>query len=76
MKVIWKRFYSSKSVGVKGCLYQLKVLINLTAVKSLPSKNVKPTEDFLLLILHCYIVAAAEQCQENLILANHYQKKL
>jgi len=42
-QVIWKRFYSSKLVAEKGTLYQLKVLINWTVVKSHPSKNVKPT---------------------------------
>ena len=63
--MIWKRFYSAKSVADKGTLYQLKVLINRTAVKSVPSKNMKPTEDFLLLILHSFVIAAAEQCQKN-----------
>ena len=63
--MIWERFYSAESVAEKGTLYQLKVLLNRTAVKALPSKNVKPTEDFLLLILHCYVVAAAEQCQDD-----------
>ena len=32
-QTIWKRFYSAKSVADKGTLYQLKVLINRTAVK-------------------------------------------
>ena len=65
LQVIWERFYSAKSVAEKGTLYQLKVLINRTAVRSLPSKNMKPTEDFLLLILHSYVIAAAEQCQQD-----------
>ena len=65
LQVIWERFYSAKSVAEKGTLYQLKVLINRTAVRSLPSKNLKPTEDFLLLILHSYVIAAAEQCQQD-----------
>ena len=54
----------------------MKVLINRTAVKSRPSKNVKPSEDFLLLILHCYIVAAAEQCQENSDTCQSLSKKI
>lgn len=68
IQTIWNRFYSAKSVADKGTLYQLKVLINRTAVKSVPSKNMKPiaTEDFLLLILHSYVIAAAEQCRESL----------
>ena len=65
-QTIWNRFYSAKSVADKGTLYQLKVLINRTAVKSVPSKNMKPTEDFLMLILHSYVIAAAEQCRESL----------
>ena len=46
-------------------MYQLKVLINRTAVRSVPSKNMKPTEDFLLLILHTYVIAAVEKCQQD-----------
>ena len=63
--MIWERFYSAKSVAEKGTLYQLKVLINRTAVRSVPSKNMKPTEDFLLLILHAYVIAATEKCQQD-----------
>ena len=47
----------------KGTLFQLKVLINRTAVRSMPSKNMKASEDFLMLILHAYTIIAAEQCQ-------------
>ena len=49
----------------KGTLFQLKVLINRTAVKSIPSQNMKATEDFLLLILHAYVIVAAEQCKRD-----------
>ena len=63
----------------KGTLFQLKVLINRTAVKSVPSKNMKASEDFLMLILHAYTIAAAEQCQTDtdtcLTLAKRVVKK-
>ena len=43
----------------KGTLYQLKNLVNHTAVPSDPEDGVKAAEDFLLLVLHAHIVAAA-----------------
>ena len=42
----------------KGTMYQLKNLIN-RSVPSDPSSNVKAAEDFLLLLVHAHIIAAA-----------------
>jgi len=51
---------SKKSAVEKGTLYQLKNLINRTAVPTEPDTNLKAAEDFLLVVLHAHIVAAAE----------------
>lgn len=60
LKVIWVLLISKKSAVEKGTLYQLKNLINRTAVPTEPDTNLKAAEDFLLVVLHAHIVAAAE----------------
>ena len=40
-------------------MFQLKNLINRTAVPSDPAHNMKAAEDFLLLVLHAHVVSAA-----------------
>lgn len=62
---MWKRLYSKKSSRDKGSLYQLRNLINRTAIKSDPSKNMKATEDFLMVVLHAYIVAGATKLMND-----------
>ena len=42
-------------------MYQLRNILNRTAVPSDPEKNMKAAEDFLLLLLHAHVVAAAHQ---------------
>ena len=49
--------FSKKSALEKGTMYQLKNLINRTAV---PTENLKAAEDFLLVVLHAHIVAASK----------------
>ena len=44
----------------KGTLYQLKNLLNRSAVPADPADNMKAAEDFLLVVLHSHIVAAAK----------------
>ena len=56
---MWTRLYTSKSSRDKGTLYQIRNLIHRTAIKNDPSKNMKATEDFLMVVLHGYIVAGA-----------------
>ena len=46
----------------KGTLCQLKHLIHRTSVKCDPKHQTKASEDFLLVVLHAYIVAAARVC--------------
>ena len=58
--MIWKRLFTKKSAAEKGTLYQLKNLLNRTAVPLDPSDNMKAAEDFLLVVLHSHIVAAAK----------------
>ena len=47
----------------KGTLCQLKHLIHRTSVKCDPEHQIKASEDFLHVVLHAYIVAAARVCQ-------------
>ena len=63
IQVIWKRLYNSTTATDKGSLYQLKNLINQTSVPSDPQNNMNAAEDFLLLVLHAHIVAAANILQ-------------
>jgi len=57
---MWILLFSKKSALEKGTLYQLKNLINRTAVPTEPDTNLKVAEDFFLVVLHAHIVAAAE----------------
>ena len=78
---MWVLLFSKKSALEKGTLYQLKNLINRTAVPTEPDTNLKAAEDFLLVVLHAHIVAAAEavMSQNNIAsvgeLANEVVKK-
>ena len=65
LQAMWKRLYTKKSSKDKGTLYQLRNLINRTAVKSDPSKCMKATEDFLMVVLHGYIVAGATKLMKD-----------
>ena len=62
---MWKRLYTKKSSRDKGSLYQLRNLIHRTALKNDPSKNMKATEDFLLVVLHGYIIAGATKLMKD-----------
>ena len=61
LKVIWSKLYSDKSSSDKGTLFQLKNVINRTAVPSDPKNIVQSTEDFLELVLVAHIMLAAEK---------------
>ena len=63
MQVIWKRLCKPVSAAEKGTMYQLKNLINQTSVPSDPQNNMNASEDFMLLVLHAHIVAAAKTLQ-------------
>ena len=52
--------YSGKSGRDKGTLFQLKQLINRTAVRADPSKDLKAVEDFFLLVWEAHVVASAK----------------
>lgn len=58
---MWKRFFDPESHD-KGTLNQMKHLIHWTAVGKNPKHNMKPTEDFLKVVLCAHVVAAAKQC--------------
>ena len=58
--MIWKRLFNKNSSAEKGTLYQLKNLLHHTAVALVPGDNMKAAEDFLEIVLHGHIVAAAE----------------
>ena len=44
----------------QGILSQIKTLLHRTAVPSDPSDNMKGTEDFLFMVLHAHVIAAAK----------------
>lgn len=56
-QVVWSRFFTEKSYD-RGTLNQLKHLVHRTAVGADPKHNMKPTEDFLHVVLCAHIVAA------------------
>jgi len=58
---MWQRLYSKKGARDRGTLFQLKNLLNRTAVKQDPSKAMKANEDFLTVVLFAYIIAAAKK---------------
>lgn len=60
---VFCRFFSSTTFD-KGTLSQLKHLIHRTAVGPNPKHNMKPTEDFLFLVLCAHAVVAAKCCKE------------
>ena len=59
-KVIWKHLFFKKSSSEKGTLYQLRNLLHRTGVPSDPGDNMKAAEDFLLVVLHSHVIAAAK----------------
>ena len=61
--MIWKRLYNKGSSLDKGTMHQIRNLINRTSVPLDPQNNMNAAEDFMLLLLHSHIVAAAETIQ-------------
>ena len=60
MQVVWNLLYNTKSANELGTMYQLRNKINRTSVTKHPEKNVKASEDFLALVLHAHVIAAAK----------------
>lgn len=65
IQVIWKRLFTKASSGEKGTLYQLRNMLHRTGVPLDPGDNMKSAEDFLMVILHSHIVAAAKVVLSN-----------
>ena len=59
IQIIWKRLYNTLSTTDHGTLQQLRDLINRRNVISEPGKDVNACEDFLLLVVKCYVICAA-----------------
>ena len=57
--MIWKRLFSKNSCTDRGTLFQLKQLLHRSSVPTDPGDNMKAAEDFLLVVPHSYILAAA-----------------
>ena len=64
VRVIWKQLFGKKS-GEKETLYQIQNLLHRTAVPLDPGDKLKAAEDFLLIVLHSHIVAAAKVVLSN-----------
>lgn len=65
LQVLWGRLYKLSSAAEKGTLYQLRNLIHRTNVPLDPEKNMNASEDFMLLVLHAHVVAAAKVVQKS-----------
>ncbi len=61
---MWSRLYTKGSLADRGTMYQLRNLLNRTNIPTNPEKNMKAVEDFLMLLLHSYVIAAAEKLLE------------
>ena len=61
MQVIWKWLYNTKAASEPGTLYHLRNRTNRTGVTVHPEKNVKASEDYLSLVLHGHVIAAAKE---------------
>ena len=64
--MIWDQLLSQQSSADKGTLWQLRNLINRTAVPLEPKANVKAAEDFLQVVLTGYVVVAARAILQTL----------
>ena len=60
LQVVFDRLFSTKSVSESGTLYKIRNLLHHIAVPIDPGKNMKAAEDFLILVLHAHVVAAAK----------------
>ncbi len=59
LQVVWKYFYSKKSTGEHGTLYQLRNLVNRSNVVVDPVKAFNACDDFLKLVVTCHILTAS-----------------
>ena len=57
--IFWRHLFSKQSSSERETLYQLKNLVNRSGVPTDPGDNMKAAEDFLLVVLHSYVIAAA-----------------
>ena len=57
--MIWKYFYSERSAGDHGTLYQLRNRLNRTNVAKKPKNDMNACEDFIEIVTSGHIVAAA-----------------
>ena len=59
VQVIWKYFFSLQSAGDHGTLYQLRNKLNRSNVVKTPKKEVNACEDFLVIVISGFVIAAA-----------------
>ena len=59
LQIIWKYFLDTQSFKEHGTMYQLKNLINRSNVTTIPKHNFNTCDDFLRLIINCFILTAA-----------------
>ena len=57
--MIWKYYYSNTSASDHGTLYQLRNVINRSNVSVKTKGNFNSCDDFLVLVITCYVLAAA-----------------
>ncbi len=61
MQVVWKYYYSTKSAGEHGTMYQLRNLIGRSNVNADPVHKFNECDDFFKLVVTCHILVAALQ---------------
>lgn len=65
-QTIWQILFSTQSASDKGTLFQLKNLVNRSAVPTDPGSNMKAAEDFFLTVLYAHIISAAEAIEQRI----------
>lgn len=65
IQLMWERLFTDKSKKEIGTMYHLKNLICRTVVPGDPEKNMNAAEDFMLLLVHTHVVAAAKHLMLN-----------
>lgn len=59
LQIIWKYFLDTQSFKEHGTMYQLKNLINRSNITTIPKHNFNTCDDFIRLIIKCFILTAA-----------------
>ncbi len=65
IQLVWGRLYNKESTRQLGTMYQLRNVICRNVVPNDPQKNMNAAEDFMLLLVHCHVIAAAHELMQK-----------